>query len=186
MKHAIFVLVVSIALGTLVSCEDNTVRVKFFDQDTVKQVTSDGVGKNDYEGSIPYLDSKVIDYTLPDEYQHKSQLLRNGITVMSWDKAGFKNAKQFIKFFEQFQFAVQDRNKEKIATYIKFPLQNIATKKEFIENFEAIFYPEFADEIIQQNPSEIYRDERGAMIGKDGQLWFKPVGSSYKIVAINW
>jgi hypothetical protein len=186
MKHLIINFISYLALVTLVSCEENIVRVKFFDQDTVKQVSLDSFGKNNYEGSIPYLDSKAIDYTLPDEYQHKPQLLRNGITVMSWDKAGFKDAKQFIQFFEQFQFAVQDRNKEKIATYIKFPLPNIATKKEFLENFDAIFNKEFTDEIMHQNPNEIYRDKHGAMIGKDGQLWFKPVGSSYKIVAINW
>lgn len=186
MKLTKLLIWVVLGYSIFTACEDDRVRVKFFDQDTVKQAAPVSSGKNDYEGSIPYLDSKVIDYTLPDEYQHKEQLLRIGITVMSWDKAGFKNAKHFIKFFEQFQFAVKDQNKEKIASYIKFPLDNIKTKKEFLDNFDAIFYPEFTEEILMQNPSEIYRDNRGAMIGKDGQLWFKPVGSGYKIIAINW
>lgn len=143
-------------------------------------------GGDDYEGSIPYLDSKVIDNQLPDEYQSKPQPTRDGIVIMSWDEAGFKNARHFITFIKEFQFLVKDRNKEKIADYIKFPLRNIKTRKEFIENFDAIFHQSFTEEVLYQNPNEIYRDKNGAMIGKDGQLWFKPFGKTYKIVSINY
>ncbi|MFN4082903.1 MAG: hypothetical protein ACK4K9_04670 [Bacteroidia bacterium] len=184
MKNIFIILI--ILTTTFQSCEEDKVKVIFTGEDTTQTVMSESYSGDNYGGSIPYLDSKVIDYSLPDEYQKKPQVTREGIVIMSWDDAGFKDAKRFIKFVEQFQFLVKDRNKEKIATYIDFPLKNIKTRKEFIDNFDAIFHESFTNEVLYQNPQEIYRDKNGAMIGKDGQIWFKPKGGSYRIVSINF
>lgn len=172
--------------GLFAACQDNQVHVTFPEADTTpveKPVVS---SSDNYEGKIPGLDAEVIDYTLPNEYQNKPQVLAEGLTVMSWNNAGFKNANDFIKFIEKFQFAVIDRNKEKIASYFRFPTYNIKTKTEFLKNFDLIFTPEFTKEVIHQDPNNLYRDKRGAMLGKDGQLWFKPFGNTYKIVNINF
>ena len=166
------------------ACQEPTVHIVFPPEDTTKSEGGFKV-KDDYEGSIPGLDAKVIDYTLPNEYQNKSQLFRDSTIVMSWTQAGFPNAKRFIKFFEHFQWDVMDRNKDKIASLIQFPLRDYKTKKEFLKNFDSIFSPPFVEAILHQDPKEIFRNKKGAMLGNDGQIWMKPTGASYVIFEIN-
>jgi hypothetical protein len=136
-------------------------------------------------GSIPGLNAEVIDYTLANPYQSKRQLFRDSTICMSWDQAGFPNAKRFITFFEHFQWDVMDRNKERIAGLISFPIPGYPSRADFIRDFDLIFGPEFVEQILHQNPMEIYRNKAGAMIGNDGQLWFQIRGGQYKIVRIN-
>ena len=151
--------------------------------DTVEVVKARVI--NNYDGEIPGLDAKVIDYTLPNPYQHKSQVLFDSSVATSWDDAGFSDAKKFIIFFKNFQLEVIDRNKASIASKIDFPLRNFKSKEAFIKNFDSIFMPDFVEAILDQDPMEIYRDEKGAMIGSDGQLWFKLKKGGYRIVALN-
>jgi len=184
MKYLFIILI----LIVLISCNNDKVSVKFNNSDTAEMIT-DVMPEFDSTTITPatnYLDYKVEDYTLPDEYQHKAQLCADSTLIMSWDEAGFKNAIKFIGFIEQFQLLVKDRDKQKIAACIKFPLRQIQTQKEFLDNFDAIFNDAFSFEVIDQNTKEIFRDKRGAMIGKDGQLWFKPMNGTYKIVSINF
>lgn len=136
-------------------------------------------------GSIPGLNAEVIDYTLANPYQSKRQLFRDSTICMSWDQSGFPNAKRFIKFFEHFQWDVMDRNKERIAEVIAFPIPGYPTRADFIRDFDLIFGPEFVEQILHQNPMEIYRNKAGAMIGNDGQLWFQIRAGQYKIVRVN-
>lgn len=152
-------------------------------EDTVEAVKPRVI--NDYDGEIPGLDAKVIDYTLPNPYQHKSQVLFDSSVATSWDDAGFPDAKKFIIFFKNFQLEVIDRNKNSIANKIDFPLRNFKTKEAFLKSFDSIFMPDFVEAILDQDPMEIYRDEKGAMIGSDGQLWFKLKKGGYRITAIN-
>ena len=44
--------------------------------------------------------------------------------------------------------------------------------------------PDFVYEVLHQDPMGIYRDEKGAMIGNDGQIWFKVIDDRYRIVTI--
>jgi hypothetical protein len=171
-------------LTFVIACEEPIPHVLIDDLDsTVVESTTKSV--DNYEGTIPGLDAKVIDYTLPNPYQHKKQLLRDSTIALSWDDAGFPNAKDFIIFFKNFQWEVGDRDKEKIASYIDFPIRTVKNKSEFLKDFDAIFSPEFVLEIADQDPSEIYRDEKGAMIGNDGQIWFKMIKGRYRIIDLN-
>jgi hypothetical protein len=166
------------------SCEDPIPHILIDDLDStyapVKAKSTD-----DYAGTIPGLDAKVIDYTLPNPYQHVKQLFRDSTVSPSWDEAEFPNAKVFIVFFKNFQWEVADRDKEKIASYIDFPIRIAKDKNSFLRDFDSIFSPEFVLEIADQDPSEIYRDKKGAMIGHDGQVWFKMKKGRYRIIEIN-
>jgi hypothetical protein len=166
------------------ACDDPIPHVLMDDSDTV-QVAAPSRSVDNYDGTIPGMDAKVIDYTLPNEYQHKKQLFRDSTIATSWDDAGFPNAKAFIIFFKTFQWDVQDRNKEKIANMIDFPLRDYPNKKAFIHNFDSIFEADFVGEILNQDPTEIYRDSKGAMLGDDGQIWFKMKKGKYRIIEVN-
>ncbi|MDZ4666574.1 MAG: hypothetical protein SGJ00_01705 [bacterium] len=169
---------------TLIACDDPIPHVLIDDTDTV-QVESPSMVSDNYDGIIPGMDTKVIDYTLPNEYQHKKQLFRDSTVATSWDDAGFPNAKAFIIFFKTLQWDVQDRNKEKIANMIDFPIRGYANKKAFVMNFDSIFGVDFVEEILNQDPTAIYRDKKGAMIGDDGQIWFRMKKGKYRIVEVN-
>ncbi|OYU95023.1 MAG: hypothetical protein CFE21_11990 [Bacteroidetes bacterium B1(2017)] len=180
----VFTALVAIVLVS-VACDDPIPHVLFDESDTIPKVVATNKSTDNYDGTIPGMDAKVIDYTLPNPYQHKAQLFRDSSIATSWDEAGFPNAKDFIIFYKKFQWDVMDRNKEKIASNIDFPLRDYKDKKSFFKNFDSIFAPDFVEEILDQDPMEIYRDKKGAMIGEDGQLWFKMKGGKYKIIEIN-
>lgn len=171
--------------GINTSCNDHN--EKFLYQDTSKYIIEIAKTKPyDYDAKIPGLDAKVYDTELPNMYQHKSQLFRDSTMCMSWDEAGFTNANRFINFFKNFQFLVKQNNKKEIAKLMQFPTRNFRTKEEFIENYDNVFFGTYRQEIVDQNPDEIFRNKFGAMIGNDGQLWFKPQGRSYLIVAMHF
>jgi hypothetical protein len=177
-------LVMFILAFSLYSCEEDVPHIVIEpNDDTVEVVKSRVI--NNYDGEIPGLDAKVIDYTLPNPYQHKPQVLFDSSIATSWDDAGFPDAKKFILFFKNFQLEVLDRNKASIANKIDFPLRNFKTKEAFLKNFDSIFMPDFVEAVLDQDPMAIYRDEKGAMIGSDGQIWFKMKKGGYRIIAIN-
>ncbi len=78
-----------------------------------------------------------------------------------------------------------DKNKEKISAMIKFPLRDYPRKADFIKRFDSIFGPDFVQEILDQDPKGIFRNKNGAMIGDDGQIWFRQINGVYKITEIN-
>ncbi len=182
MKQLLPALFLSLLITT--SCEDNTPHVIYNEEDTTVVANENSTADN-YIGTIPGMDAEVIDYTTPNPYQHKSQLFRDSTQSMSWDEAGFPDGKSFILFFKQFQFEVIDRKKDVIADYIQFPVRGFKNRNAFINSFDSVFGKEFVEEIIHQDPMEIYRNKNGAMIGEDGQLWFKMIGGTYKIFEIN-
>jgi hypothetical protein len=175
-----------IAIGSaLCGCDENKV-ILYHDNDTTNYTTSSGKRPNDYNAKIPGLNAQVVDYTLPNEYQHESQLFPDTTIVMSWDDAGFKNANAFIEYFKQIQLLIKDDKKEELASHLDFPLKNLASRKEFIENYDKIFDDAFKYEVLKQDPNMMFRNNFGALAGHDGQMWFKPKGGSYKIIAINF
>ena len=184
MRKIIFT-TLSIALIAFASCDEPVPYMKIDHAGSATVAATKDYVSDNYDGEVPVLDAKVIDYTLPNPYQHKSQLLVDSTVATSWDKAGFPDAKRFINFFKDFQFEVRDRKQQSIADLIKFPLTNYKTRKAFLNNFDSIFMPDFVNEVLHQDPNEIYRDEKGAMIGNDGQIWFKVIDGRYRIVTIN-
>ncbi len=181
MKKIAVILIVIIFTG---ACEEPVPHILFDEPDTV-QVEQTGPKRDNYGGTIPGLDAEVIDYTLENEFQHKPQLLRDSVWATSWDEAGFPSAKKFIIFFKTFQWDIMDRNKEKIAGMIKFPLRDYPKKADFLRRFDSIFGHDFTQEVLDQDPKAIYRNKNGAMIGDDGQIWFKQIKGTYRIVEIN-
>ncbi|MBC7384361.1 MAG: hypothetical protein H7296_15450 [Bacteroidia bacterium] len=179
----IFIILLIANLFTM-ACEEPVPHILFDEKDSVVKVEPK-FSSDTYDGAIPGLDAQVIDYTLENEYQHKPQLLRDSTWSMSWDNAGFPNAKKFVIFFKSFQWDVMDRNREKIAGMIKFPLRDYPKKQDFIRRFDSIFGPDFVQEILDQDPKGIFRSKSGAMIGDDGQIWFKQINGNYKIIEIN-
>lgn len=175
-----------IAIGTtLYGCDDNKV-ILYHDNDTTNYTTNSGIRSVDYNAKIPGLNAQVVDYTLPNEYQHKSQLFPDSTLVMSWDAAGFKNANSFLKYFKQIQLLIRADNKEELSKHISFPLKNLASKKEFLENYDKIFDEAYRYEVLNQDPSFIFRNNFGALAGHDGQMWLKPKGGSFTIIAMNF
>jgi hypothetical protein len=177
-------LIIGLFVVLAISCDDPVPHVLFDEGDTLPIVSSKPKADN-YGGTIPGLDAKVIDYTLPNPYQHTTQLFRDSTVASSWDDAGFPNAKDFIIFFKTFQWDVMDRNKEKISGMIDFPLRDYPNKTAFLKNFDSIFAPDFVEEVLDQDPMEMYRDAKGAMVGEDGQIWFKMKKGRYRIIEIN-
>jgi len=171
----------------LTSCEWGEKKVVYGKPDTSDfyAIPTVKIG-GDVDAKIPYLHSPITDNQLPDEYQNKTQVFAEGTISQSWNKAGFKNANHFKRFLQKFQIMVRDRKKEEIVRLIKFPLPNLKDKKEFMNNYDLIFNHTYERAIIDQNPKEIFRDKNGAMVGADGQVWFKPKGDSYVIVNINF
>lgn len=183
MKLPVLLILSILLLG---ACEEPIPHVLIDNNDTIpKSGASVSIKRDNYGGKIPGLDAKVIDYTLPNPYQHKKQLFRDSTVATSWDDAGFPNAKDFIRFFKTFQWVVMDKDGEKIASMIEFPLRQYKTKEAFLKDFDKMFGPDFINEILDQDPLEIYRDGKGAMIGDDGQIWFKMIRGQYRIIEIN-
>jgi hypothetical protein len=179
MKHTLF-----LVLGLFIlACDEPIPHVLFDEIDSIPPVAN--ISRDNYDGKIPGMDAQVIDYTLPDPYQHIPQLFLDSTVATSWDDAGFPNAKDFQSFFKAFQWDVMDRNKEKISVLIAYPLHNFKDQKTFYKNFDSIFSPDFVEEILHQNPKEMYRNKNGAMAGEDGQVWFRIVKGKYRIVTIN-
>jgi hypothetical protein len=184
-KKGKFILSMLTLGSSLYGCDDNKV-ILYHDNDTTNYTINIGNRPNDYNAKIPGLNAQVVDYTLPNEYQHKSQSFPDATLVMSWDAAGFKNANAFLKYFKQIQLLIRDGNKEEIVEHISFPLKNLASKKEFLENYDKIFDEAFRYEVLNQDPSFMFRNNFGALAGHDGQIWFKPKGGSFKIIAMNF
>jgi hypothetical protein len=184
-KTSKFILTFMVIGSTLYGCDDNKV-VLYHDIDNTNYTINNGIRPNYYNAKIPGLNAQVIDYTLPNEYQNKSQLFPDSSLVISWDAAGFKNANAFLKYFKQIQLLIRDGNKEEIANHINFPLKNLSNKKEFLENYDKIFDEVFKYEVLNQDPNFMFRNNFGALAGHDGQLWFKPKGGSYTVIAMNF
>ena len=184
-KTGKFILSMMVIGSALYGCDDNKVTL-YHDNDTTNYTINNGIKPSDYNAKIPGLNAQVIDYTLPNEYQHKSQLFPDTTLVMSWDAAGFKNANAFLKYFKQIQLLIRADKKEELAKHISFPLKNLATKKEFLDNYDKIFDEAFKYEVLNQDPNFMFRNNFGALAGQDGQMWFKPKGGSYTVVAMNF
>ncbi len=181
MKNFILLLVIG-AIFLNHSCKDDEKIIGVADSVEWKP----NIKKMNYDPKTPQLNYIAEDIELPNEYQSKSQLFNDSTVCMSWSNAGFENGNKAIKFYKSLQLNIKYDEKEEIAKFIKFPLRDKTTKKDFLANYFKIFTPEYKQELLEQKPFELYRNKNGCMAGNDGQLWFKPKGNSFIIFELNY
>jgi hypothetical protein len=181
MKNFILLLVVG-AIFLNPSCKNENQLLGLVD--TVEWKAN--IVKMNYDPKTPRLNYIPEDLELPNEYQNKTQVFIDSTICMSWSKAGFVSGNKAIKFYKNLQLHIKYEEKEQIANLIQFPLRDKTTKKEFLANYYKIFTPEFKQELLEQKPFELYRNNNGCMAGNDGQLWFKPKGNSFIIFELNY
>ena len=106
-----------------------------------------------------------------------------GKSPASWAIAGINNPHAFKDFYMQFRNMVKLNDKDQIANYIQFPLGTIIDEADFVKNYEKVFTKNVRNAILGQKIRQLFRDQRGVMIG-DNQLWFKQIKGEYKIVTL--
>ena len=85
-------------------------------------------------------------------------------------------------FVVTLQKAVQDDSPEKVAPLIQFPLRvndapgqsHSVTARRFTAEYRQIFTPDVKAAILRQEPDEIFRNSKGAMLG-NGEVWISGV-----------
>ncbi len=110
----------------------------------------------------------------------------DGSIPVSWRNAGFSNPVAFKEFLKRFQFWVANNHKDSVADAIAFPLlgKGPKTKESFLSKYDVYFSDKVKKALGEQNFSQIFRRDKGAMIG-NGQLWFNERPEGFKIIAIN-
>lgn len=117
-----------------------------------------------------------------DEYTDE-QFYYNGSSPCSWKSAGISNSRQFKDFFMEFRNMVKLNDKDQIANYIKYPIGKCNNETEFVAHYSEIFTNPVREAVLGQKIRQLFRDQRGVMIG-DNVLWFKQINGKYKIVDI--
>lgn len=121
---------------------------------------------------------------VPDDGEYSDEIFYyNGNSPARWALAGIKNPRAFKDFYMQFRNMVKLNDKDQIANYINYPLGSIKDESDFVKNYQKIFVPKIREAILGQKIRQLYRDQRGVMIGDD-QLWFKEINGKYKIVLL--
>ena len=125
----------------------------------------------------------------PEEMKDDS-VFSDGSIPTSWKTSGINDGLQlkiFIKFLRNW---VEQGNKDSIASHIKYPLNSkIHTPSDFLRQYEEVFNAKVIHALNQQNLSQIFRNQQGAMIG-NGELWIRNISpgltDDFKIVSINY
>jgi hypothetical protein len=124
--------------------------------------------------------------------------LENGVTI---DRFGFPFKERGVVelyqrneatvFLATLKDLIRWDNRPAIAKLVRFPLDlnqgrqtvKIKNKAEFLARYQEIFSPELKSRVLEQQPEEIYSDQRGYMIG-NGKLWFDDWGQGLQINTI--
>jgi hypothetical protein len=126
----------------------------------------------------------TLQFTAPDDGEYSDEIFYyNGLSPSSWAVAGITNPRAFKDFYMQFRNMVKLNDKDQIAIYINYPLGSIKDEETFIKNYDKTFTKEIRNAILGQKIRQLFRDQRGVMIG-DNQVWFKQINGEYKIVKI--
>jgi hypothetical protein len=96
---------------------------------------------------------------------------------------------EFERQVQDFRNAVLKADKEKVVSFIEFPIKvqvgkkgvNIRNKAAFFRNYDKIFYKDFVEKIRETVPHNLFHRDIGAMLGS-GLIWFWGDG---KVIAIN-
>ncbi len=121
----------------------------------------------------------------------KLQLLQGAGTAAGnrYEDIEAPDAAEFERKVQAFREAVLNGEKEKVAAFIKFPIEvrvgkkavKIKNKAALLQNYDKIFYKEFVEEIRQTIPHNMFHRYDGAMLGR-GSVWFWGDG---KVIGIN-
>lgn len=109
--------------------------------------------------------------------------------------AGIDNPAEFEEMFQLLQTYVKNNEKEKVASYIAYPISvtinnektTITTEDEFISNYDQIFNESVKTAFLNQNMKDLFVNYKGVMVG-EGQLWFSIIEGTthkYSIYGIN-
>ena len=137
--------------------------------------------------SILKSDTVVVkpQFTSPDDGEYSDEVFYyNGSSPASWAVASISNSKAFKDFYMQFRNMVKLNDKDQIANYIHFPLGSCKDEESFIKNYETIFTSEIRNAVLGQKIRQLFRDQRGVMIG-DNKIWFKEINHQYRIISLN-
>lgn len=108
-----------------------------------------------------------------------------GTVPTGWGTATIKDASDFKIFLIKFKELVANDDSENIAELIRYPIKDLKSKSDFLNNYSRIFSPAIKDAVKQQRLDRIFRRDQGAMIG-NGEIWFQQVGRSYKVIGLNF
>ncbi len=175
MKYSILIL--SIIL--ISSCENNDTKTE---TNTVEQKTDNATR----DSAIP---PSTIQLT-PEEEKDDSNFADGSITT-SWKDAGINDPKALKLFIKKLKQWSVENNKDSIAAYIDYPLQNdekISSATIFLQQYNIIFNDKVKRALNDQNLSQVFRRRNGVVIG-DGEIWINNVSTTkddYKITSIHF
>ena len=83
-----------------------------------------------------------------------------------------------LKFAREFQDALANRDVDRVATLVKFPLrvntQGAITlhigKAQFVKEFDVIFTNAVKKQVLDQDPADLFQNYQGVMFG-NGAVW---------------
>jgi hypothetical protein len=158
------------------------------------------------EGKTKGLFRGTVSTNGPDLFEgtwsHDAQILSFKLSLSSICGGGYEHRYSDFdgkdidveNFMKKVKFAILNNDKEWMADNIYFPIQVhinrkntlIKTKKQFMKNFDNIFYQQFKNEIKSFCVCNMFNNYNGVMLG-NGAIWINPDGgSSYcKITSIN-
>jgi len=108
-----------------------------------------------------------------------------GTVPTGWSTATIRDANDFKIFLIKLKELVANDDSESIADLISYPLKDLKTKSDFLNNYTRIFSDSMKEAVKQQRLDRIFRRDQGAMIG-DGEIWLQQIGRSYKIIGLNF
>jgi hypothetical protein len=96
---------------------------------------------------------------------------------------------EFERKVQEFRSAVLRKDKQKVVSFIKFPIEvqvgkksvKIKNKTVFLQNYDRIFYQEFVEDVRLTVAHNLFHRYDGAMLG-NGIIWFWGDG---KVIGIN-
>ncbi|MGZ3696201.1 MAG: hypothetical protein ACXWQO_19430 [Bdellovibrionota bacterium] len=94
--------------------------------------------------------------------------------------AGFKNKKEFVKFFGKLQAAAEAGDQAAISKMANYPFRvgesRIKDETELKRRFSSVFTPKILAKISAQKFDTLFCDYEGAKIGKDKpQIWIQEI-----------
>ena len=111
------------------------------------------------------------------------ELAPPAVATGSYSVGGFDDAAAFERFYEELQKDVARGDKSATAALFSYPMSirfppqkrlvKIASKAQFIKNYDRIFNSQAKKAIKETKTADLFCNYQGVMVG-NGQLWFAP------------